>query len=395
MQWLERDLDDAVTVCLSRTPRPYFQIDHFINRVLQFGGARQGVASPVLVSWEVTEACNLRCRHCYQQSVADGRQLSRTDAEKLVHQLADLQVVQVTVSGGEPFLREDLMDILALLKRKRIAVTLQTNAVLLTQQQMDQLQAFFIPHVDLVQISLDGASASTHNEQRNADVFRLACNAVAQLSARGIDVVVSCCPTIKNEKEIPAIYRLADELCATAFQATPLAIFNEGHRRLTPDQETLFRAEAEVIRLSDRRDRPYYLGGISGEYLHWISLPASRTKQNKRRSADPFWACGAIREKLHIAADGRVYPCVFATGQPLTDRRAPKEPLAAVWSRRLEHPYHQGRRQQSMSCRNCDWNAGCKGGCPGMAEQYSGSTHRCDPRCGIGLGLEKEHETLV
>ncbi len=92
--------------------------------------------APVNVTWEITEACNLRCTHCLSADLwAGGRgELDLGQCRALIDELARMEVFQVNFGGGEPFLRDDFLDILRYAHSRGITNCVSTNGTLLERR---------------------------------------------------------------------------------------------------------------------------------------------------------------------------------------------------------------------------------------------------------------------
>lgn len=125
------------------------------------GKQKHGVSSgygPV-VAWNCTRTCNLKCMHCYSQSENkkyDG-ELTTDEAKKLIDDLSDFKVPVLLISGGEPLVREDLLEIIRYTNTRSIRSTISTNGTLIDKEcakKFKQLGAGYIG------ISLDGIGKS-------------------------------------------------------------------------------------------------------------------------------------------------------------------------------------------------------------------------------------------
>lgn len=108
---------------------------------------------------EVTSHCNLTCRHCYIRDNSTKDELTLSEWECIIDEVAEAGCLWVTFSGGEPFLRPDFLDIYAYAKRKGLIIVLFTNATLITPQiadYLEELKPFYI------EISLYGMSRQTY-----------------------------------------------------------------------------------------------------------------------------------------------------------------------------------------------------------------------------------------
>ena len=143
----------------------------------------QQLGAPFLVVWDFTHACNLNCKHCYQRA---GRPLSdeltTEEAKRLIKELADADVVALAFSGGEPLMRPDFYELAAYARSLGIYVALATNGTLITKEVAKRLKKLDI----YVEISLDGASAKTHDEFRGVPgMFDKTINGIKKLCRSG------------------------------------------------------------------------------------------------------------------------------------------------------------------------------------------------------------------
>ncbi|MFC1940954.1 radical SAM protein [Chloroflexota bacterium] len=114
---------------------------------------------PLLVDWAITPKCNLICRHCRGMT---GGELSTERARKLITEIAELEPGWVIVEGGEPLLREDLFELLALMRQEQLGVHLITNGMLLSPRIFTTLKRLGVE----VMISIDGATPATYEAIR-------------------------------------------------------------------------------------------------------------------------------------------------------------------------------------------------------------------------------------
>ncbi|HLA82707.1 MAG TPA: radical SAM protein, partial [Thermoleophilia bacterium] len=164
--------------------------------------------APVNVTWEVTEACNLRCSHCLSAGLQSGRgELDLEQCRALIDELARMEVFQVNFGGGEPFLRTDFLDILAHCHSRGITTCVSTNGTVLTDGLIDELLG--MPPVYL-QVSLDGGCAETNDAIRGRGTFARILGGIELLAARGYaNLSLNMVVTRLNVSEIPDFDRLA------------------------------------------------------------------------------------------------------------------------------------------------------------------------------------------
>lgn len=120
---------------------------------------------------QLTEKCNLHCEHCFVNANGEGDEIEFEKIEKyILPQLKRNSVSKVTLTGGEPFVYGRLLDVVKLLSGQNISVCICTNASLVSEAFLDEIQDCPV-HFN---VSLDGFSASTHGKFRgneNAQLF--------------------------------------------------------------------------------------------------------------------------------------------------------------------------------------------------------------------------------
>lgn len=211
---------------------------------------------PVGVKLELTHACNLRCGFCYTDSPR--HTLQRTpdlpdDAWlAIADRAADLGVIEVVLSGGEPFLRRELVfELLDRLARREVGLTLNTNGWFVDDGVADRLARTPDLRVD---ISIDGATAALHDASRGVPgSWRRAVTATSRLLERGVAVVVVHVVTPDNEHAFPAFLEQMWTLGVTSVRATPVVEIGAAARgeRWAVSRQRLRRAIAQFDRSHD------------------------------------------------------------------------------------------------------------------------------------------------
>ncbi len=157
------------------------------------------------VHWLITGLCNLKCRHCYMEAPAGTYgELPLPDILRIIDRLAAANVHHVHLTGGEPFLRQDLADILAALAARQITVThISTNGALVTDEALQNIKKLgFSPHF---QISFDGYGA--HDAMRGVPgAERAAVQAIRRLRGHGFPVAAATVVDRANAASLPETY---------------------------------------------------------------------------------------------------------------------------------------------------------------------------------------------
>lgn len=111
---------------------------------------------PLVVDWQITSKCNRKCQYCYGPQKE--YEISTKEAFKIVDILEKIGVKVVGITGGEPLLRADIVDIFKYIKSKNMAVCLSTNCDL-----YKKYRKIIVKYVDAVGVPIDGSSEDIHD----------------------------------------------------------------------------------------------------------------------------------------------------------------------------------------------------------------------------------------
>jgi MoaA/NifB/PqqE/SkfB family radical SAM enzyme len=299
-------------------------------------GALLGEARPILGTLIVTYRCDLDCAMCDLPSRGDRRQ--EADAEGLrgtLDAFRDLGVLGVGVTGGEPLLRPDTIDVIRHGTRRGLLMHLNTNGTLVTDETARALADTGLASVNL---SLDGPDADTHDRLRGRQgSFARVLRAAARLAAvprRPYRVALTCALGTGNAARVDALLERARDLGVDRVGFLPVHTPSGG---LAPEDRVAAKAAA---RLAARSPRDPLLDN-SRAYLDLF--PRAFTG-----AASPV-PCHAPRTSLVVDCYGAVYPCV-----PLNAARRPvgEGDVRALWR---SETYRQARASL-RGCRACYWN---------------------------------------
>ncbi|MEM2812014.1 MAG: radical SAM protein, partial [Candidatus Bathyarchaeia archaeon] len=193
---------------------PYFRrgLVNVLSGIGIYGVTRPyKVPAPFLVVWNYTNACNLRCKHCYQRADRPSPDELTTD-EKLaiIDQLVENNVSMIAFSGGEPLVCEDFFKVARYAYERGLYVSIATNGTLLTKENVARLKEAGVAYLE---ISLDGATEETHDSFRGVKgCFKKTIEGIANSVKAGMFTCIATTATKHNLNEIPKIVSLAKEL---------------------------------------------------------------------------------------------------------------------------------------------------------------------------------------
>lgn len=180
---------------------------------------------------QLTERCNLHCRHCFVDAEGYGDEMEYEKIERhILPQLKKSRITKVTLTGGEPFVYKRLSDVTRLLSEEGIAVCICTNASLITERFLNQVQGCQV-HFN---VSLDGFSASSHGRFRgNEDqgVFDRIKGNIELLGAKGLLNGILVTPNKYAQlQEYVDICGFAERCQAKYVLMNPLSQFGRGEK---------------------------------------------------------------------------------------------------------------------------------------------------------------------
>ncbi len=178
----------------------------------------QDMNDPFYIQWHITNRCNLRCRHCYQDDFStkgdlDWSQLRKVSDNILSTMKAWGRTACIHLTGGEPLLRPELFPLLEELDRKPEVHELGiiTNGVLLDREKAERLSAF--SKLKKVKISMDGADAAVNDAIRPEGTFRRVIENVSEIKSDSrFEIQFMITVMRRNFRNVPSLIDLCQDL---------------------------------------------------------------------------------------------------------------------------------------------------------------------------------------
>ncbi|MBK6970673.1 MAG: mycofactocin radical SAM maturase [Candidatus Microthrix sp.] len=336
---------------------------------------KSGLEAPICLTWELTYACNLACRHCLSSS---GRrnpaELSTEECFGVVDELQRLGVFYVNLGGGEPMLRRDFFDIVNYSTDHQVGVKFSTNGTYIDASAARRLAS--MDYLD-IQVSIDGATEAVNDNVRGDGSFASARAAMDHLAAADFGAFkISVVVTRQNVDQLDDFRAIADEHGA---QLRITRLRPSGRGADTWDELHPTQAQQRDLYhwLLDRPDvltgdSFFHLNALGSEQLPGLNL------------------CGAGRVVCLIDPIGDVYACPFVIHDEfLAGNVRDAGGFTGVWKgsdlfTSLREPTSAG------ACASCGAYDACQGGC--MASKFFVGLEMDDPdpECVLGHG-----ETLL
>jgi len=271
----------------------------------------------------ITNRCNLKCKMC---DIPDQeyRELETFQWKQVIDGIVFLGVKILVFSGGEPLLREDLLELINYAKCKGLKVCLTSNGTFLNDSLVREFSA---ASVDVVNISIEGPK-DIHEYLRGEATFGKALKALELLKKNNIDSTISTMICRYNYLYLPYIVELAKEYGVTTVKFQPFnTLFlkpgkNTEHFFLSGDEEEKFRKLAVyVLSLCNE----YGISTNPRAYFEKIAPYLGKKVFNKLKT------CSALYTSLPINSKGELFPCWVLTNKENMIADLSRERLEDIW----------------------------------------------------------------
>jgi radical SAM protein with 4Fe4S-binding SPASM domain len=343
--------------------------------------AAAALKPPKMVTLAMTNACNLKCSHCWPDSgsIRSFPPVPIQTLERLISEIAGLGAEEICLAGGEPLIHPDWYTILlqacgqAEIKR----VTLQTNGTLIDDVFVNKLKKLDATCI-VVQVSMDGASSETHDRVRGEGSFVRSLQGLRRMCEAGLgqQTQVAFTEMAHNFADLPRLLELVDEMgIASCVSGT---LVPQGRAKASDRVASPTPSQYEHLLglyQSDQAFRGRYerLGNIAA--LEWF----------KGRYHPYYQGCICI-ETPYIDSVGHIYPCRFLPAPEFAVKGAHDRSLESVileatglWAQLPE--MDRRRRSKLEPCKKCPGQKHCAGGCMGRAYAASGNFTSVEDRC--------------
>lgn len=343
--------------------------------------------TPKKMDISITNRCNLRCRYCYHfESPGDVQgDLPASEWLRFFEELNRAAVMEVTLAGGEPFIREDLREIIEGIVRNRMRFAILSNGTLVT----DEMASFLAStrRCNYVQVSIDGSVSVTHDAMRGKGSFAKAVEGLLTLRRRGVPVGVRVTIHRKNVRDLENIARLLlDEIGLPSFgtnAASHMGLCRKNAEMVQLTSEDRVYAMETLLRLNRKYGgRIQAMAGPLAEAKGWLDMEEARLEgREPMRGRGSLTGCGCYREHLAVRADGVITPCTMLSHIELG--RINHDVLGEIWR---NHDTLNALRQRHhiplagfSFCEGCPYVNYCTGNCPGLSYTMVGEVNHPSP----------------
>jgi radical SAM protein with 4Fe4S-binding SPASM domain len=301
-------------------------------------------------------SCNLRCSHCFVSAGDVSKsEMTTSEIKALVDEAMALGAFRFYFTGGEPFLRKDIFDLIEyILGTDGNELIVLSNGTLFKGELLKKLKKFRKRNIT-IQVSLDGSNSKVNDSIRGKGSFENAVEGIKTLVSIGMAPIVTTTITKHNVDHLKEMPRLLASLGVKNHHI--LWLQNSGRAKKNPEGLTVSPEKITKV----MRD----LIGMSKKFGIIVDNEMSllvRTKTKRGRKHD---LCNSCYEMLSVDSDGHVYPCAPLNGEKEFDCGSiKKQSLKDIW---LNSKKTQAVRDNNVSikegCKVCNLRFICGGGC--------------------------------
>ena len=337
------------------------------------------------VSWNITRLCNLKCTHCYLPAgfvdtnefpigYYRDAELNQDQCFRVIDEIAEINPnILLILTGGEPLLRPDILEISDYAARTGFLVVMGTNGVLLNDETVQRMSDHGVAGAG---ISLDAVDPVNHDKFRGMEgAWEGTMNGVEALKQANLDFLVQTSVTQWNYDEIPQIVDFAYQLGAKVFNLYFLVRTGRGKTvmDITPTQyegllSTLFGLQAKYQgkMLVAAKCAPHYKRVI---YEQQSDSPFLQ--------AYPSGTCPCGIYYCRITPEGDLTPCPY---MPVNVGNLKTESFATLWNQSKVFQDLRDRKLLEGKCGACEFRDVC-GGCRARAYAFTDNYLAEDPSC--------------
>ena len=354
------------------------------------------IRPPFMVSYSITTKCNLKCKHCYSESIdqAAPDELSTEEAFQLMDDLSKWGIGLLVIDGGEPLCREDMLDVVEYAASKGIRTTIGSNGTLIDEAMARKM---LDAGVKCVAISVDAVDARTHDSFRGVSgAFDDALKGIKACRSAGLPFQFNTVIRKETVPQLEDILHLAVDNGANAAEFFDLVAAGRAKKEckdqvLNPDERKQamgWLAEAQedcsiVIRVPAC---PMYPLLLQEKHIKPKHFPAEMLQRV------PYYgrgcAAGMPMGYVMVQSNGEVNPCMLLQIKLGNIR---EQSIISIWENSLVLAELRQRELLRGECGGCSYKITCSG-CRGRAYEETGDMMAADPGCWLTPELAKESE---
>ncbi|MCJ0922240.1 radical SAM protein [Mammaliicoccus sciuri] len=338
------------------------------------------LSTPLIAGIIITNDCNLHCPHCF--SLNNNEYMSLETFKKVVDDLYENDVISIYITGGEPFLHPNIIEMISYIKRYNFYLTIHTNAIKIDDEIMREVSKL-LDENDVIQVSIDGAKNETNKKMRTMtekDFITLKSNCT-NMSNLGINIKINTTVTNHNILELIDIYDLSIAIGAKAISYSSLFDLGKINSFVkSPKIKDTIENFEDLIKYAHKLNFPVQIVQDPLAVSCGNKDIVNYIIEKKGEEFLPYYECPAGTTAIEINFDGEVYSCPFLRINDFSAGNINKNSLKFIWEKGENWQNLRSRVTEGYK-KGCELSDICRGACPAQSYYLTGNIDKCDTRC--------------
>ncbi len=329
------------------------------------------------IQWHITNLCNLRCKHCYQEDFSKHYDLDWGGLKKISDNILGTlnqwnQTATIHLTGGEPLLKQELFSLLKDLDESPVVEELGiiTNGLLFNEDVIQRLSKF--SKLKKIKVSLDGPDEETNDSIRQEDTFDRVIKNISLIKEKSsFEIILMFTVMRRNVRGLPAFFKLSQELGTDGFIIERFIPWGRGRERMD-----------EVLNKGEWRELIETLLNLFSIDEKNALLPYQAFQVNFNGEEPELLGAPCVigKDGLCIMPEGSVFPC---RRFPVSIGNLLNDPLKEIWEK--SEILEKLRKKENLKgrCGKCEIED-CRG-CRSLALALTADPLAEDPHCLLNL----------
>lgn len=326
---------------------------------------------PRTIVWNITNKCNLSCRHCIEKLFDDKPSdvsISKNKIYVLLQEMDQYGLERLQISGGEPFVSPYFEDVIRGATNTSICIDIFTNATCISQEQHELLKEIIRnrPESITFHVSLDGDEEGHNYLRRNNKAYKKTVENIKKIMSYGGVVNVE---TIVHKQNIYSLERLINSLIDLHIEYVYIhPMFGPERKKVFGEKELTIEERMECFKIIHRL-RNKYRGNIVMSYIdpyfpiipYLLQKKIGVTFNNNIISSTPI-NCMAGLDKMFINNEGEAYPCLlYNKSKRDYCGNIMENTLMDLWKSEGMKFVREPIYESMLKCSRCSYNSMCSG----------------------------------
>lgn len=339
-------------------------------------------SSPLQAGLNITNACNLNCVHCSRKNSLSNDSVKNkpnmmTEWKKIVDKLAESQIVEIFLTGGEPLLHPDFFKIVEYIKSKKVCIGILTNGLLLNSDKIKRLSNI-LDENDYIQVSVDNLY-DKYDLWRKGGKFCDIEKTIKLLNDYKVHFRIAMVISQDNYRDMIDMYLFCLENNVTEIKFMPL-FETRFSNQIYPREDLVLKEFCKVLALNE--DNANKISILQEPIASMYSFSAWLKKEKKDINLKTsLFFCPAMLTSCEISYDGYIYPCSYLDNQSFYCGNMLNEDIFDIWEKNDLFCKLHSKIVKNKKCITCIEKDVCQGGCSASSICSDNTFYSGDKRC--------------